>query len=113
MAMSRFLLTKAGAALIVVFLASVLVFVGVRAIPGDRATALAGEEGDPVALEAIRHEYLLDRPLPVQYARWISRVVQGDLGVDRSRIPIGHTIFDPCALGGAADDPATIVGCRR
>ena len=67
MAMSRFLLRKAGAALIVVFLASVLVFVGVRAIPGDPATALAGEEGDPAAIEAIRHQYLLDRPLPVQY----------------------------------------------
>jgi peptide/nickel transport system permease protein len=92
MATSRFLLGKAGAALIVVFLASVLVFVGVRAIPGDPATALAGEEGDPAAVEAIRHDYLLDRPLPVQYARWISRVVQGDLGVDRSQIPIGHTI---------------------
>jgi peptide/nickel transport system permease protein len=90
--MSSFLLRKAGAALVVVFLASVLVFVGVRAIPGDPATALAGEEADPAAIAAIRHEYLLDRPLPVQYARWISRVVRGDLGVDRSRLPVGHTI---------------------
>src|SRR5580765_900161 len=90
--MLRFLLKKAGAALVVVFLASVLVFVGVRAIPGDPATVLAGEERDPAAVEAIRHAYLLDRPLPVQYARWISRVVQGDLGVDRSHVPIGHTI---------------------
>ena len=92
MAMSRFLLKKAGAALVVVFAASVLVFVGVRAIPGDPATALAGEEGAPAAVEAIRHQYLLDRPLPVQYLRWISKVVQGDLGVDRGQIPIGHTI---------------------
>ena len=90
--MSRFLLKKAGAALLVVFLASLLVFVGVRAIPGDPATALAGEESDPAAIAAVRHQYLLDRPLPVQYLRWISRVVQGDLGVDRSQIPIGHTI---------------------
>src|SRR4051812_48767545 len=68
MAMGGFLFKKAGAALIVVFAAIVLVFVGVRAIPGDPAMALAGEEGDPAAVEAIRHEYLLDRPLPVQYA---------------------------------------------
>jgi peptide/nickel transport system permease protein len=90
--MFGFLLRKTGAALIVVFLASVLVFVGVRAIPGDPATALAGEESDPAAIASVRHEYLLDRPLPVQYARWISRVVQGDLGVDRSQLPVGHTI---------------------
>ena len=86
--MGGFLLRKAGAALIVRrSLASVLVFVGVRAIPGDPATALGGEDGDPAAIEAIRHEYLLDRPLPVQYARWISLVVQGDLGVDREPDP--------------------------
>jgi peptide/nickel transport system permease protein len=90
--MSRFLLRKAGAALIVVFLASLLVFLGIRAIPGDPATALAGEESDPIALEAVRHHYGLDQPVPVQYWRWISRVVQGDLGVDQSRLPIGHTI---------------------
>ena len=39
--MGAFILRKAGAALIVVFLASVLVFVGVRAIPGDPALAYA------------------------------------------------------------------------
>src|SRR5262245_21010339 len=92
MALSRFLLKKAGAALIVIFLASLLVFAGIRAIPGDPATALAGEEIDPVAIEAIRHKYGLDQPLPVQYWRWISRVVQGDLGVDQRALPIGHTI---------------------
>jgi peptide/nickel transport system permease protein len=90
--MGVFLLRKAGAALIVVFLASLLVFLGIRAIPGDPATALAGEEADPVAIEAIRHKYGLDRPLPVQYWRWASGVVQGDLGVDRRELPIGETI---------------------
>jgi peptide/nickel transport system permease protein len=90
--MVGFLLKKAGAALIVVFLASLLVFLGMRAIPGDPATALAGEEADPVAIEAIRHEYGLDQPLPVQYWRWVSRVVQGDLGIDHRDLPIGQTI---------------------
>ena len=45
--MGGFILRKVGAALIVVFLASVLVFVGVRAIPGDPALAFAAEERDP------------------------------------------------------------------
>ena len=38
--MSGFLLRKAGAAVVVLFLASILVFLGVRAIPGDPAIAL-------------------------------------------------------------------------
>src|SRR4051794_3568902 len=90
--MTGFLLKKTGAAVLVVFLASLLVFVGMRAIPGDPATALAREAADPAAIAAIRHEYLLDRPLPVQYARWAWLALHGDLGVDARRLPIGHTI---------------------
>ena len=90
--MSGFLLRKVGAAVVVLFLASVLVFLGVRAIPGDPAIALGGESRDPAVLKAIRHEYLLDRSLPVQYAHWIWLAVHGNLGVDQRELPIAHTI---------------------
>jgi peptide/nickel transport system permease protein len=90
--MGTFLLRKIGSALIVVWVASVLVFLGVRAIPGDPATALGGEDASPAYLQAIRHEYLLDRPLPVQYGHWIWRSLNGNFGVDRRALPIGHTI---------------------
>jgi len=87
-----FLLRKAGAALIVIFLASVLVFGGVRALPGDPALALAAENRDPAVLKEIRHKYGLDRPLPVQYGRWAWLALQGDLGLDQRRLPVAHTI---------------------
>src|SRR5580765_2272759 len=90
--MGGFLLRKTGAALLVVFLASVLVFAGIRAIPGDPATALGGETADPAAIAAIRHEYLLDRPLPVLYARWAWLALHGNLGTDERRLPVGYTI---------------------
>ena len=90
--MGGFLLRKAGAALVVVFCASVLVFVGVRALPGDPAIALSGESNDPAVLAAVRHEYGLDRPLPVQYAKWVWRALQGNLGLDDRRLPVAHTI---------------------
>ncbi len=48
--MRSFILRRAGAAVIVLFLSSVLIFVGVRALPGDPALALAGESRDPAAL---------------------------------------------------------------
>ena len=91
-AMGGFLLRRAGAALVVVFAASVLVFLGMRALPGDPATALGGETSDPAVLAAIRHEYLLDRPLHVQYGRWLWLALHGNLGEDHSSIPVGHTI---------------------
>src|SRR3954471_22403810 len=92
--MGGFLLRKAGAALIVVFLSSVVVFVGVRALPGDPALALGGENRDPAVMSAIRQEYGLDKPLPEQYARWAWRALQGDLGVDSRQLPVGHTIVN-------------------
>ncbi|HVV58573.1 MAG TPA: ABC transporter permease [Gaiellaceae bacterium] len=90
--MGGFLLRKAGAALVVVFLSSVLVFAGVRALPGDPAIALAGENHDPAVLAAVRQEYGLDQPLPVQYVKWIWRALHGNLGLDNRQLPVAHTI---------------------
>jgi peptide/nickel transport system permease protein len=90
--MGGFLLRKVGAALIVLVLASMLVFVGVRAIPGDPALALGGENRDPAVLSAIRHKYGLDQPVPVQYVRWVSLAVRGDLGTDQRELSVSRTI---------------------
>jgi peptide/nickel transport system permease protein len=90
--MGGFLLRKAGAALVVLFLASVLVFLGVRALPGDPALALGAESRDPEVLAAVREKYGLDEPLPVQYAKWVGNALQGDLGVDSRQLPVAETI---------------------
>jgi peptide/nickel transport system permease protein len=90
--MGGFLLRKLGAALIVVFLSSIVVFAGVRALPGDPAQALGGENRDPAVVAAIRHEYGLDQPLPEQYVKWAWHAVRGDLGLDSRQLPVAHTI---------------------
>ena len=64
----------------VAFLVSVAVFALIHLTPGDPARIILGEEGTPEAVAALRHELGLDRPLPEQYVRWITRVVRGDLG---------------------------------
>ncbi len=83
---------KVGAAVVVLVAASMLVFVGVRAIPGDPAIALGAESRDPALIAQIRHKYLLDRPLPVQYVHWVWLALHGDLGVDQRELPVAHTI---------------------
>src|SRR3954470_2282974 len=90
--MGGFLLRRVGAALIVLVLASMLVFVGVRAIPGDPAIALGAENRDPAVLAAIRHKYGLDKPVPVQYLNWASLAVRGDLGRDQRELSVSRTI---------------------
>src|SRR5262245_22209026 len=90
--MFAFLLRRVGAALIVLLLSSMLVFVGVRALPGDPATALGAENRDPAVMEAIRHHYGLDEPIPVPYAKWLGLAVQGDLGRDQRDLSVSETI---------------------
>jgi peptide/nickel transport system permease protein len=75
------------------FVVSVLIFGLQQLLPGDAATALAGEEHDPVAVAAIRAKYHLDRPLVVQYGIWIGNVLRGDFGESlRNKIPVAELL---------------------
>jgi len=78
--MGAYILRRLGASLIVLFVASVIIFAGVRALPGDPARALAGEDPNPEAIAQIRAKYGLDQPVPLQYVRWLSLALRGDLG---------------------------------
>ncbi|WP_406045060.1 ABC transporter permease [Micromonospora sp. NBC_00898] len=91
--MARYLLTRAWQSALTLLLSTVVVFLGVRALPGDPALALAGEDRSPEALEAIRHHYGLDQPLPLQFAQYVERVVQGDFGESiRTGVPVSSML---------------------
>jgi peptide/nickel transport system permease protein len=64
----------------VAFLVTIGIFVIIRIAPGDPILTYAGEDPDPVTIAAVRAELGLDQPVPVQYAAWLSRALQGDLG---------------------------------
>ena len=64
----------------VALLVMVGIFVIIRIAPGDPVLTYAGEDKDPVTIAAVRAQLGLDQPLPIQYAAWMSRAVQGDLG---------------------------------
>jgi peptide/nickel transport system permease protein len=87
-----FLLRKAGAALVVIVISSIVVFAGIRALPGDPAIALSGENRDPAVLAAVREKYGLDKPIVQQYLTWAWHALHGDLGVDSRDLPVAHTI---------------------
>jgi peptide/nickel transport system permease protein len=65
----------------VLLFASALVFLMIYLVPGDPVLAVLGGEARPEQVEAMRQRMGLDRPLVVQYGRWLGRVAQGDLGV--------------------------------
>jgi peptide/nickel transport system permease protein len=89
----RYLIARAGQSLLTLVLATVVVFLGVRALPGDPALALAGEDRSPQALAAIRAQYGLDQPLPVQFVRFVGRALHGDLGRSvRTGVPVSSML---------------------
>lgn len=56
------------------------VFVLVRLVPGDPALLIAGTDSAPEQVAEIRGALGLDLPVHEQYARWLGRVLRGDLG---------------------------------
>ena len=59
---------------------TVLVFFMIHLVPGDPATTILGNQATPARVAAVRHAWGLDKPLYVQYWKFMGRVVHGNLG---------------------------------
>ncbi|MBB2986121.1 ABC transporter permease [Terracoccus luteus] len=92
--MRRYLWGRAWQSALTLLLATVVVFIGVRALPGDPALALAGEDRSPEALVAIRQKYGLDQSVLVQFWTFLGNAVRGDLGTS---IRTGQPVRDMLA----------------
>jgi peptide/nickel transport system permease protein len=91
--MIEFLVRRAFISAITLLLISLIVFTGVRMIPGDPARVLAGTDADAAGLEEIREKYGLNDAVPVQYLRWLALAVRGDLGESiRTRQSVTSTV---------------------
>ncbi|WP_436326984.1 ABC transporter permease [Brevibacterium sp. FAM 27836] len=91
--MTRFVLTKIFHSIITFVLSGVVIFFGVRMLPGDPALAMAGEEATPEKLAAIRGELGLDQPMLVQFIKFLGSIVTGDLGEStRTGLPVTEMI---------------------
>ncbi len=82
----------------VLFGVTLLVFLMAWVTPGDPVVAMLGEASQGIsrqALEDLRRELGLDRPLPVQYVGYVAGLLRGDLGNSvRSRRPVLAEIRD-------------------
>ncbi len=91
--MIEFLVRRAFISAVTLALITVIVFTGVRMIPGDPARVMAGTDADTAGLEEIREKYGLRDPIPVQYLRWVGLALRGDLGESiRTRQSVAWTV---------------------
>ncbi|MEX2542917.1 MAG: ABC transporter permease [Trueperaceae bacterium] len=92
--MTAYILRRLGYAIFVVWGAVTIIFIVMRFVPGDPATALLGPTATPDQIEATRTRLGLDRPLVVQYLRYMMNAIQLHFG-DSYRLggsAIGHVI---------------------
>lgn len=81
--MIRYALTRLALLLLGLFVASALIFLTLRVLPGDVAQLIAGVNATPEQLAAIRERLGLDEPLWSQYAGWLGGILTGDLGASQ------------------------------
>jgi len=78
--MLRFLVHRLAQSLVILLGVTVITFVLSFLIPADPVRMIAGRSASPATVENIRAQLGLDQPLPVQYWRYLSGLVQGDMG---------------------------------
>ncbi|GAA1950564.1 MULTISPECIES: ABC transporter permease [Microbacterium] len=105
--MLYYTLRRIPSAIVVLFLASIVIFFILRLVPGDPAVVLAGPDASPETVDAIRANLGLDQPLILQYLLWIGGVVTGDLGTSyilNASIGelMGEALANTAVLAGAA-----------
>jgi peptide/nickel transport system permease protein len=110
---------RLGLGLLTIIVISLLIFLGVEALPGDVATAILGQEATPETVAAFRKELKLDLPPHVRYFAWLGDFMRGDLGNSlANKRPIsdlvfwrfGNTIFLAASAAVVAVPVAVILG---
>ena len=105
--------------LLLLFAASVLIFLGTEILPGDVAQAVLGQGATEQALANMRAQMGLDRPPHVRYFEWLFNFVQGDFGTalsNRADIAssisrrLGNTMFLAAVAAAVAVPLAIFLG---
>ena len=91
-------------------LASLLIFVGVHALPGNPFLSDPTQSAGSAA--AAFHRYGLDRPILVQYVDWVSHAVRGDLGISfvNTGVELTPLLSGQAAISATLGGVALVIG---
>jgi peptide/nickel transport system permease protein len=113
--MKKYIAKRLWSLIPVMFVVATLVFFLVHLTPGDPASVILGPDAPQEAIAELRARLGLDQPLPVQFVRWFSQVLQGNLGESIFlRRPVTQAIVErlepTLLLAGLATAFAVIIG---
>ena len=87
------IIKRIGQTVVILLGVALLIFIMLRIIPGNAIVTMMGEHANAEAIERMTAELGLDQPFYVQFWRYISGVVSGDLGTSYSlNRPVGELI---------------------
>ena len=93
--MAQYIIKKILQGLVMVIAVSILVFSMLHLMPGDPIDLMVDRKVPQAKREAMRAEYGLDKPLPVQYFNWANGILHGDLGMSiRTKKPVSTLFAD-------------------
>ncbi|MAS33169.1 MAG: peptide ABC transporter permease [Anaerolineaceae bacterium] len=78
--MLQFLIRRILLLVVTMLITSVIIFALTQLLPGDVARLILGRDASETALNALREEFGLDEPVPVQYVNWLGGFITGDWG---------------------------------
>ena len=79
--MLRYTVTRLLSSIFGLLVVSVLSFLLMNVLPGDPSTQIGGLNATPELIEHTKERLGLNDPLPERYARWLGRLLQGDMGL--------------------------------
>ncbi|GBR73286.1 ABC transporter permease [Acidiphilium acidophilum] len=92
--LATMLAQRLGLALITLWLLSMVVFAGAQLLPGNVGRAILGPLASPVAVATLNRQLGTNLPIPVQYWRWISNFVTGNMGISYTyRTPVAPFVI--------------------
>ena len=95
MGRTRYFLRRVAQSAVTIFIAATLTFTILRLLPGDPTTLFADPLMTPEIRQRLLADFGLDQPIPIQYAKYLWQIVQGNLGVSiAQRAPVGRVILD-------------------
>ncbi len=115
----KLLVQRIALGLLLLLAVSVVIFLGIEALPGDTAQAILGQSATEVALANLREALGLNQPALTRYFNWLWGLLNGDLGTSlTNQRPIGpaiarrlgNTIFLAAAAAAIAVPLALILG---
>jgi peptide/nickel transport system permease protein len=111
----RYLIQRFLASVIALIGVSIIVFLMVRLLPGDPARVIAGLLASEEDVARLRRQLALDQPLYMQYGRFLSRLMQGDLGrsartSDPVTTEVRHRLPATVKLAAMSSSLATVFG---